>query len=194
MKLGFFPAPSDLRKWFEKHHMAAAELWLCYFKKGSGRPSVTWPESVDEALCVGWIDGIRKRVDESSYAIRFTPRKLGSTWSAVNIARARALSTSGRMRPAGLKAFRARRENKSGIYSYEQRREALEEPYKSLLEKNRAASSFFLAQPPSYRKAAGWWVVSAKREETRSKRLKQLIEHSARGRRIPQFTRSKPSR
>jgi uncharacterized protein YdeI (YjbR/CyaY-like superfamily) len=189
MKVAFFPSPSHLRQWFEKHHATELELWVGFFKKSSGKPSVTWPESVDEALCVGWIDGIRKSVDDQKYRIRFTPRKPRSVWSAVNIKRARALAEQGRMRPAGLKAFQARTENRSGIYSYEQRRDRLEEPYESILKKNTDAWAFFQAQPSSYRKAAGWWVVSARKEETRLKRLAKLIEDSARRCRIPQFTR-----
>jgi uncharacterized protein YdeI (YjbR/CyaY-like superfamily) len=171
MKVVFFPSPSHLRKWFEKHHATERELWVGFFKKSSGKRSVTWPESVDEALCVGWIDSI---------------------WSAVNIKRARALAEQGRIRPAGLKAFQARTENRSGIYSYEQRRDQLEEPYGSMLKKDADAWAFFQAQPPSYRKAAGWWVVSARREETRLRRLGRLIADSARGRQISQFTRVKP--
>ncbi len=190
MRITFFPSPARLRQWFEKHHASKRELWVGYFKKSSGKPSVTWPESVDEALCVGWIDGIRKSVDEESYTIRFTPRKPRSIWSSVNIERARALAEQGRMKPAGLKAFEARRENRSGIYSYEQRRDRLEEPYGSMLKKNADAWAFFQAQPSSYRKAAGWWVVSARKEETRFKRLGRLIEDSSHGRRIPQFTRA----
>jgi len=193
MKLVFFRSPSDLRQWFEKHHTTAQELWVGYYKKSSGKPSITWPESVDQALCFGWIDGIRKSVDDISYAIRFTPRKLVSVWSAVNIKRAQALIEQGHMRPAGLKAFQARQENKSGIYSYEQRRAQLEEPYNRLLKNNKAAWDFFQAQPPSYRKAASWWVTSAKKEETRLKRLEKLIEDSARGQTLPQMTRKKPS-
>ncbi len=192
MKVVFFPSPSHLRKWFEKHHATERELWVGFFKKSSGKRSVTWPESVDEALCVGWIDGIRKSVDEESYTIRFTPRKPRSIWSAVNIKRARTLAEQGRIRPAGLKAFQARTENRSGIYSYEQRRDQLEEPYGSMLKKDADAWAFFQAQPPSYRKAAGWWVVSARREETRLRRLGRLIADSARGRQISQFTRVKP--
>ena len=193
VKPRFFATPAHLRKWLEDNHATARELWVGYFKKGSGRPSVTWPESVDEALCVGWIDGIRKSVDEARYMIRFTPRRQNSIWSAVNIARARALAREDRMTPAGLHAFRARRENRSGIYSYEQRRDRLEKPYAGLLARNARARQFFETQPPSYRKAAGWWVVSAKKEETRLRRLRQLIEESARGRRISQF-RDSPRR
>ena len=192
MKPRHFATPAHLRKWLEGNHATARELWVGYFKKSSGKPSVTWPESVDEALCVGWIDGIRKSVDEERYMIRFTPRRQNSIWSAVNIERARVLANEGRMTAAGLDAFRARRENRVGIYSYEQRRDRLEEPYAGILAKNARARRFFDAQPPSYRKAAGWWVVSAKKEETRLDRLRRLIEASQRGRRISQFERPSP--
>jgi uncharacterized protein YdeI (YjbR/CyaY-like superfamily) len=193
MEPTYFRSPADFRKWLDKHHDSARELWVGYHKKGTGEPSLTWPESVDEALCFGWIDGVRKGIDDRRYKIRFTPRKSGSIWSAVNIKRVGVLSAEGRMRPAGLKAFEARKENKSGIYSYEQRRDALEEPYGGILRKNAAARAFFEDQPPSYRKAAGWWVVSAKREETRLKRLEKLIEDSANGRRLTHLTRKKAS-
>jgi uncharacterized protein YdeI (YjbR/CyaY-like superfamily) len=184
MKITYFRTRTDLRKWFAKHHAAEQELWVGYFKKGSGKPSITWPESVDEALCVGWIDGIRKSVDEERYTIRFTPRKRSSIWSAVNIKRARELKRQGLMQASGLEAFKARREYKSGIYSYEQRSAELPEPYSTQLKKNKAAWKFFESQPPGYRKQMSWWVVSAKTEETRSKRLKKLIEESGAGRRI----------
>jgi len=190
MKPRFFSTPADLAKWFEKNSESATELLLGYYKKGTGRPSVTWPESVDEALCVGWIDGIRRSVNEGCYTIRFTPRKARSNWSAVNIARAKALEREGRMKPAGRDAFAARREYRYGIYSYEQRRDRLEEPYASILKKNAAASKFYDAQPAGYRKVAAWWVVSAKREETREKRLAELIALCARGKRIPGFDRA----
>jgi uncharacterized protein YdeI (YjbR/CyaY-like superfamily) len=180
----FFKTPAELRKWFRGNHARATELWVGYYKKGSGKPSITWPESVDEALCVGWIDGIRKTVDEERYAIRFTPRKKGSIWSAVNIARMKVLSGEKRVRPEGDKAFAARLENKSGIYSYEQRQAHLEEPYAGMLKKHPAAAAFFDQQPPSYRKAISWWIVSAKREETRLARLEKLIDVSAKGKRL----------
>jgi uncharacterized protein YdeI (YjbR/CyaY-like superfamily) len=180
----YFRTPAELRKWFRANHATASELWVGFYKKDSGKPSITWPEAVDEALCVGWIDGIRKSLGPDSYTNRFTPRRIPSIWSSVNIARVKVLTEEKRMRPEGLKAFAARRENKSGIYSYEQRRDRLEEPYASLLAKNKAARDFFEAQPPGYRKAIGWWVVSAKTEETRMKRLKTLIEMSAKGQRI----------
>ncbi len=163
-KVTFFKSPSDLRRWFARHHLTSQELWAGYYKKSSGKPSITWPESVDEALCVGWIDGIRKSVDADSYTIRFTPRKQRSTWSAVNIKRAQELIDQGLMQPAGIKAFQAREENRLGIYSYEQRSPELSDPYQQLLKKNPAAWKFFQAQPPSYRKAANWYVLSAKKE------------------------------
>lgn len=179
----FFAKPADFRAWLKVHHQDTPELWVGFYKKGSGRPSITWPESVDEALCVGWIDGIRKSVDEDSYKIRFTPRRRGSVWSTVNIKRCQALADQGRLRSAGVKAFQARREYRSGIYSYEQRRDQLEEPYASILKKSKAAWAFFQAQPSWYKKQAGWWIISAKKEETRLKRLQKLVELSARGKR-----------
>ena len=187
----FFRTPSELRAWFSKHHRDASELWVGFHKKASGRPSITWPESVDEALCVGWIDGLRKRIDESSYMIRFSPRRPGSIWSSVNVRRVEALTRERRMRAAGRKAFAARRAYRSGIYSYEQRRPELDEPYRSVLAANERARAFFDSQPPSYRKLAVWWIVSAKREETRMKRLAALVDLCARGRRIPTITRDR---
>jgi uncharacterized protein YdeI (YjbR/CyaY-like superfamily) len=180
----FFPTPADLRTWLQRHHATAKELWVGFHKKHTGKPSLTWPESVDEALCVGWIDGVRKTIDAESYAIRFTPRRRGSIWSALNIRHVAVLAYEQRMRPAGLAAFKARIENKSGIYSYEQRSEQLPEPYASALRRNPAAWKFFQAQSPSYRKMIGWWVVSAKQEQTRRRRLKKLIAESAGERRL----------
>jgi uncharacterized protein YdeI (YjbR/CyaY-like superfamily) len=186
LKPKFFPTPADFRKWLKKNHATAAELWVGFYKKNTGKPSITWPESVDEALCFGWIDGIRKRVDEISYQIRFTARRRGSIWSATNIKRAKELAKQKRMRPPGLKTFAARIENKSGIYSYEQRNTELKQPYAKLLKKNKAAWNFFQEQPPSYRKMIGWWIISAKREETRMARLTKLISESAKGKRLLQ--------
>jgi len=170
------------------HHDSETELWVGFYKKDSGKASITWPQSVDEALCFGWIDGIRKNIDEVSYKIRFTPRKQRSTWSAVNIKRVAELTEQGLMQKPGLEAFAARQENRSGIYSYEQRSPELPAQYAKKLKKNATAWKFFQAQPPSYRKAVNWWVLSAKQEETRLKRLDKLIEDSAAGRRVPQFT------
>jgi len=185
----FFATPDEFRSWLEQHHDDQKELWVGFYKKGSGRPSITWPEAVDEALCFGWIDGIRKSVDADSYANRFTPRTARSTWSAVNIKRAKELQRDGRMSPAGLKAFSARSDERSAIYSYEQRHGAVLEPeHERRLRANEAAWEFFQAQPPSYRKAAAWWIVSAKKEETKERRLATLIECSALGRRVPPLT------
>ena len=184
----FFRTPSAFRRWLASHHATVSQLWVGYYKKDSGTPSVTWPESVDEALCVGWIDGIRKRIDDTRYMIRFTPRRPASTWSSVNIARVHALIEQGSMQPAGLTAFEARTANRSGIYSYEQRPADLPERYARVLKPHRAAWDFFRAQPPSYRKAAAWWIVSAKKDETRLKRLEKLTACSAQGLRLPEFT------
>jgi uncharacterized protein YdeI (YjbR/CyaY-like superfamily) len=189
MKPTFFRTPAEFRKWLRQHHEDAAELLVGFYKTGSGKPSMTWPESVDEALCFGWIDGVRRRIDDEAYSIRFTPRRATSIWSTVNIKRVALLVKEGRMQARGLKAFEARRENKSGVYSHEQRPEKLTEPYASLLAKNTAARKYFESQAASYRRAAIWWVISAKQEATRLKRAKTLIELSAKGLPVPQFTR-----
>ena len=181
MKAVFFETPAGFGKWLRKNHAAEREILVGFHKKDSGKPSMTWPESVDEALCFGWIDGVRRRVDEERYTIRFTPRKTGSIWSAVNIRRVEALTRDGRMRPAGVKAFEARCETRSRVYSYEQKHEGLSEPYTGLLRKDKAAWKFFEARSPWYRKKASWWVMSAKKEETRMARLAKLIAMSARG-------------
>jgi len=186
----FFATPEEFRAWLEENHATARELWVGYTKKGAGRPSITWPESVDEALCYGWIDGIRRSVDDTSYMNRFTPRRPGSNWSAVNIARVAELTAQGRMRPAGLAAFDRRRDETTAVYSYEQRHQAaLEEAEEQQLRANPAAWQFFQARPPSYRQAAIRWVISAKKAETRQSRLARLIEDSAQGRTVPPLTR-----
>ena len=185
----FFATPDEFRAWLEENHESATELVVGFYKKGSGKPSITWPESVEQALCFGWIDGVRRSRDEESYTIRFTPRKRDSTWSRVNLEKVEELKRRGLMRPAGLRAYEERREAKTGVYSYEQR-EAAELPaeYEERLRADTRAWEDWSARPPSYRKAAVWWVVSAKREETRERRLAQLIEHSARGRTAPPLT------
>ena len=186
----FFATPADFRKWLDANHAKAHELWVGFYKKETGRPSITWPESVDEALCVGWIDGIRKRLDDDSYVIRFTPRKAQSTWSAVNIARVAELTREGRMHPAGLAAFQRRTDANSAIYAYEQRKTAaLDEASEQQFRANSKAWQFFQSQPPGYRRTAIYRVISAKREETRQKRLAELIADSAGGRRIRELTR-----
>jgi len=181
----FFATPADFRRWLERRHATESELLVGYYKKGTGRPSITWQESVQEALCFGWIDGVRRKVDEESYCIRFTPRRPGSNWSAINLAKARELIESGRMRPAGLRAFEARDPEKTGVYSFEQRQAARFSPEaEARFRAHPEAWSFFQSQPPGYRKIATFYVVSAKREETRARRLERLIEDSAAGRRI----------
>ena len=186
----FFATPAKFRDWLERNHAKAKELWVGFYKKETGRPSITWPESVDEALCVGWIDGIRKRLDDESYAIRFTPRNPQSIWSAVNIKRVAELSREGRMRPAGLEAFERRADDKSAIYSYEQRKTAaFDEAAERQFRSNAKAWAFFESQPPGYRRLATFFVISAKKDETRQKRLARLIADSAAGRRIGELAR-----
>jgi len=189
VKPRFFKTQRDLRAWFTANHESVTEFHVGFYKRDSGKQSITWPESVDEALCVGWIDGVRRSIDDVSYKIRFTPRKKRSIWSAVNIKRATELAKSGLMRPAGLKAFAAREERRSGIYAYEQRPVDLVEPYASLFKKDRAAWKFYQTMPPWYRKTTGWWIVSAKKEETRLKRLATLMEHCRSERTLPQLER-----
>lgn len=180
----FFPTPAHFRRWLERNHDSQPELWVGYYKKDTGRRSITWLESVDEALCFGWIDGIRKAVDEISYTIRFTPRRKTSVWSAINIRNVQRLTETGRMQPAGLKAFEARRAQRCEIYSYEQRPKELPGPLKARLRKNRKAWNYFEMQPPGYRRRMIWWIVSARTEVTQLKRLAQLAEISARGKRV----------
>jgi uncharacterized protein YdeI (YjbR/CyaY-like superfamily) len=185
----YFRTPAELRRWFARHYTSASELLLGYWKVGSGEKSVTWPESVDEALCVGWIDGVRRRIDDARYVIRFSPRKASSIWSAVNIARMQVLESEGRVNDAGRAAFAARRENKSGVYSFEQASIELPAEFAKLLKANRKAWTHFEARAPSYRKAVMWWIVSAKQEPTRLRRLQMLIEHGERGALLFQFSR-----
>ena len=180
----FFESPAAFRKWLEKNHASASELLVGFYKKDSGKPSITWPESVDQALCFGWIDGVRRRIDDVSYSIRFTPRKRTSNWSAINIARVAELTKLGMMRPAGLKAFEHRREEKSAIYAYENAVRTLDPADEKKFRANRKAWEFFSAQPPGYRRLSIYWITSAKKEETRARRLATLIDDSAKGRRL----------
>ena len=179
----FFASPEELRDWFDANHQTADELWLGYHRKATGRPTVTWPQAVDEALCVGWIDGVRYRLDEERHAQRFTPRRKGSFWSAINTKRAGELIAAGRMRPAGQRAFEARSPERTAVYSYEREMAALSEDQQQRFEADPAAWAFFLAQAPSYRRAVTYWVASAKREETRERRFAMLLEDSRAGRR-----------
>jgi uncharacterized protein YdeI (YjbR/CyaY-like superfamily) len=182
MDATFFETQDDLRRWLAGNHNSVTELWVGFYKRGSGRPSITYPQALEEALCFGWIDGVRYSVDGQSFRQRFTPRTAKSNWSQVNIKRAQELIASGVMQPPGLKAFEARPKT-AAQYSYENTTE-LDEPYAGMLRDNESAWRFFEAQPPSYRRVASLWVMSAKREETRLKRLQTLIAASEAGRRF----------
>ena len=185
MKPTFFSRPEDLRAWLEEHHETATELWVGLYKKSSGRRSVTWPEVVDEALCFGWIDGIRKGIDDVSYANRITPRKPTSNWSAVNVKRFGQLKRQGKVRAAGQKAFELRTKAKTGVYSYEQRHQVKLDPaFEKRFREKQKAWSWFQGQPPSYRTTAVFWVMTAKKPETRERRLAQLIAASANGEKV----------
>jgi uncharacterized protein YdeI (YjbR/CyaY-like superfamily) len=188
----FFPTPADFRRWLQKHHGTEQELWVGFHKKSTGRPSITWPESVDEALCFGWIDGLRKNVDAERYMIRFTPRRKGSIWSAVNTRRMAELMRARRVRAAGRKAFEARDTKKTNAYSFERAAATLEPAHEARFKANRAAWTFFQAQPPGYRKIAAWFVMSAKQDATRLRRLDILIATSAAGERLGLGRPSKP--
>src|SRR5216684_128228 len=183
MKPKFFPTLAAWRAWLEKHHHDHKQLLVGFYKKDSGKPSITWPQSVDGALCFGWIDGVRRRIDEVSYNIRFTPRRPRSIWSAVNIKRVEELRRQGLMSAAGIQAFEARQEDRSRIYAFEQQSIQFEDAQERRFKANAAAWKFFRSQPPSYQRVATWWVISAKREETKQKRLDRLITDSKQGRR-----------
>jgi uncharacterized protein YdeI (YjbR/CyaY-like superfamily) len=180
----FFATPAAFRKWLAAHHTDHTELWVGFYKVASTKKSITWPEAVDQALCFGWIDGVRRSVDDESYTNRFTPRRVGSTWSAINTNRMVELIERGLVQPPGLAAFEGRDPEKTNLYSYERDTAALSSDSERTFRKNNAAWTFFTAQPPSYRKVVTHWVVSAKRDETRQKRLTTLIEASAAGRRL----------
>ncbi len=188
----FFPTPSDFRAWLEAHHDKFHELFVGFHKKSSRKPSITWPESVEVALCFGWIDGVRKSLNETSYTIRFTPRKPTSTWSSINVNLVRKLTKKGLMHPAGLKAFAARSTQKSGIYSYEQRKSAqFTREQAKRFRANKSAWDFFRSQAPWYQRVTTYWVISAKREETKLKRLSVLIDCSQHRRTLPQLIPAK---
>ncbi len=181
MKITFFRNPSAMRKWLEKNHKKVQELWIGFYKKDSGKPSITWPESVDEALCFGWIDGIRKSIDRDSYMIRFTPRKADSNWSLVNVKRVEELTKQGRMHASGLEVYNKRKAEKTGLYSFEQNENKLTPEFEELFRENKKAWKFFETQVPSYRNPCIRWVMSARQEETRMKRLLILIRDSGNG-------------
>jgi uncharacterized protein YdeI (YjbR/CyaY-like superfamily) len=190
MKPTYFRAPAEFRAWLKKHHATADELWVGFYKRGSGMPSITWSEAVDEALCFGWVDSIRRSVDDKRYTNRFTPRKPTSNWSEVNVRRVEELARQRRMRAPGRKAFEARQPKKAGTYSYEQRYDVRLSPeFERRFRARKTAWAWFRDQPPSYRSAALYWVMSAKKPETRGRRLSALIEDSAVGRRVPPLRR-----
>ena len=189
-EITYFASAAGLRAWLELRHATASEVWIGFYKKASGVEGITYAQALDEALCVGWIDGVRKRVDDRSFTIRFSPRKPGSIWSAVNIARASELQGMGLMRPAGLEAFAQRGEARSRVYSYEQERAsvALDPAFERQFRAEAQAWTYFSAQAPSYQRAAIWWVMSARQETTRTRRLATLIADSTAGRRLAHLT------
>lgn len=185
----FFPTPAHFRRWLEKNHATAAELWVGFHKKATGKASITWPESVDEALCVGWIDGIRRSIDGEAYMIRFTPRRPTSIWSRINLGRVKALMAQGRMQPAGIAAWKRRDRTKAYSFETAVERRGLDAAAEREFRKNPRAWAWFEQQPPWYRRTAGFWVVQAKRPETRARRLATLIADSEAGRTIGPLTR-----
>lgn len=189
VEVRYFPDAEAFRAWLQEHHDRVDELWVGYYKKATGKPSMTWPESVAQALCFGWIDGLRKSVDEERYRIRFTPRKRSSHWSAVNVKMFEDLRVQGLVHPAGEAAFAARDPDRTARASYEQKAPAFDAEQEAAFRANPEAWAFFQEQPPGYRRTATWWVVSAERPETRARRLATLIEDSAAGLRIKQLRR-----
>jgi uncharacterized protein YdeI (YjbR/CyaY-like superfamily) len=186
----FFATPEEFGAWLEEHHETATELLVGFHKKASGKPSMTWPESVEQALRFGWIDGVRRSLGEDAYTIRFTPRKATSNWSAINVAKVEELEQRGLMAPAGLKAYEARRPERTGVYSFERSEAAaLPDEFERRFQANPGAWDWFAARPPGYRRTATHWVVSAKRADTRERRLQQLIDCSAEGRNVPPLAR-----
>lgn len=184
MKATFFNSPDEFRKWLEAYHESEIELIVGYYKVGTGKPSMTWSQSVNQALCFGWIDGVRRSIDEESYSIRFTPRRSTSIWSTVNIKKVEELTQAGLMKPAGLKAFSFRTENKSSIYSHEKEVAQLDEEYEKLFKKDKVAWDFFMNQAPSYRKVTTHWIMCAKQEKTRLSRLEKTISASGEQKRV----------
>ena len=185
MQPRFFARPADFRRWLERNAATTSELVVGFHKVGSGRPSMSWPDSVDEALCFGWIDGVRKRIDDQSYLIRFAPRKASSIWSAVNVAKAERLIAQGRMQPAGLAAYQRRTRNRTGTYSYEQAHDAqLTDVERRRFRRDRTAWNYFQSAPAGYRRTVLHRITTAKRPETRARRLEQLIAACAEGKRL----------
>ncbi len=185
----FFNSPDDFRAWLSANGDQAREVWVGFYKKSADQTGISYPQALDQALCYGWIDGVRKTIDAQRYTIRFTPRKPGSVWSAVNLKRAAELERQGLMQPAGLSAYHGRDHEKTNRYSYEREASALSPEQEAQFRAHPAAWEFFQSQPPSYQKPAIWWVVSAKQDDTRAKRLATLIDNSANGQRIAPLRR-----
>ena len=186
-----FRSAAAFRAWLEAHHDSESELVVRLYKVHAKDKGLTYSDALDEALCFGWIDGVRRGGDDESFSIRFTPRKARSTWSAVNIRRATELEAEGRMHESGLAAFRKRSAERSGIYAYENRQTDLAPHHEKALRSNKNAWNYFEAQPPWYRRTSIYWVMSAKKEETRERRLATLIQFSSKGKPIPQLDRTK---
>lgn len=191
MKVQYFKTAAAFRQWLEANHAGVRELWVGFHKKATGLGGLTYAEAVDEALCFGWIDGLKKRVDDRSYTHRFTPRKPKSAWSRINLQHVGRLTKAGRMRPAGLAAYAARDPKKSGVYSFENAARELAEEEERRFRVDKTAWDFFQQQPPGYRRTAIWWVVSAKKQETRDRRLAQLMEDSRKAKRLGLLTAKK---
>jgi len=181
MQPKFFTSPEKFREWLERNHDSATELLIGFHKKSSGKKSITYAEALDEALCFGWIDGVRKNLNETSYTIRFTPRKPTSIWSNVNVKHVERLQKEGRMHRAGIDAYERRSPERTGIYSFENRPRELSPEYEKIFRQNKAAWKFFQEQPPGYKRLMVFRTMSAKKEETRLRRLRQLIESSEKG-------------
>jgi len=184
MEAHAFGSADAFRTWLKRNHAAQPELLVLFFNKDSGRAGMTYPQALDEALCFGWIDGVRRRVDKDTYSIRFTPRKTGSIWSVVNVRHAERLIRSGRMAAAGLRAYQARDPRRTGVYSFENRPRVFPPELERVFRSNPTAWAHWEKQPPGYRRTATWWVVSAVKEETRARRLRRLIGDAAAGRRL----------
>jgi uncharacterized protein YdeI (YjbR/CyaY-like superfamily) len=191
----YFASPDDFRAWLAEHHTTATEVLVGFHKRATGTPSMTWPQSVDQALCFGWIDGVRRRIDDDRYTIRFTPRKHGGNWSRINVEKVEALRAAGLLTPAGLAAYEARREDRTGVYSFE-RADAAELPrhWQREFKADKTAWAWWSARAPSYRRAATHWVVSAKKEATRRRRFETLVDDCAQGRVIKTLAWSKDAR
>jgi len=190
VKIKYFKSASEFRRWLEVNHARVSEIWVGFFKKDSAKGGLTYAEAVDEALCFGWIDGLKKRVDELSYTHRFTPRKAKSNWSRINVQHAERLKKAGRMTQAGLEAYAAREPERSDAYSFENAPRKLPAAEEKQFKANKIAWDFFQQQPPGYQRQAIWWVVSAKKPETRARRLGQLIAESRHARRLGQVSGS----